>query len=320
MSVITFVKNWNGKFKKASYELISYSKALADKMSCDLIVVSIGDVDKSELEKLGDYGASRIISVENKELKFLRSRAYAETLIQIINKENAEVVVFTNSLSGQSLAPRLSVKLNCGIVTGVLGLPLSTDPFIVEKSLFSGKAKGKIKISSKIKLLTIAKNSFGTTNTPTTPNIETFTPIIDSKLLTLRLNSIEEYDTKVLLSDADTVLSGGRGMREGESWKHLDELAESIGAATACSRPVADEGWRDAHDHVGQTGKIISPNLYMAFGISGAIQHIAGVSRSKCIVAINKDPEAPIFDYATYGVVGDLNELIPKIKSEIEKL
>ena len=320
MSVLAFVKNWEGKFKKSAYELVSYGRALADSMNEQLVVVSIGVVSMDELETFGEYGADKIIYINDSNLEYFRSRAYAETLNQVVLKESSGVILMTDSLSGKSLAPRLSVKLKAGMVSAVINQPVSFEPFIVSKSVFSGKARAKIRIESAIKILTISKNSFGIKVNKREPVYEEYKPRIEERLLTMRLKSVDKYTSEVELADADIVVSGGRGMQGPHNWNLLEDLAAEAGAALSCSRPVADEGWRPPQEHVGQTGKVISPNVYMAFGISGAIQHIAGVSGSKCIVAINTDPEAPVFNYATYGIVGDAMEILPKLKEAFKKL
>ena len=313
MSVIAFAKNWNGKFKNSSYELISYTKNLANQLNTNLVVLSIGEVEEDELKSLGKFGADKIISVNDPQMNLLTSRVYAEVLTQVASKENADVVVLSDNNSGKAIAPRVSVKMKAGLVAAVQELPVSLDPFIVKKRVFSGKAFGYIQIDSQIKILTIAKNCFGVVENQVETSIEEFIPEVDTKLFKIQVTDEEEKKNKVILSDADIVVSAGRGMRSPENWGPVEELADVLGAATACSRPVSDEGWRGHEEHVGQTGKVIAPNLYIAAGISGAIQHVAGISRSKCIVAINTDPEAPIFSVADYGIVGDAMEVLPRL-------
>jgi electron transfer flavoprotein alpha subunit len=313
MSVIAFAKNWNGKFKNSSYELVSYTKELANKLNTNLVVLSIGEVSNEELNSLGKYGADKVITVNDPQLNTLTSRAYARVITQVANKEAATVVVLSDNNSGKAIAPRVSVQMKAGLVAAVQELPVSFDPFIVKKRVFSGKAFGHVQIDSEKKVLTIAKNSFGLVENQVEVVVEEFTPEVDASLFKVQVIEEEEQKDKVILSDADVVVSAGRGMRSPENWAPVEELAEVLGAATACSRPVSDEGWRGHEEHVGQTGKVIAPNLYIAAGISGAIQHVAGISRSKCIVAINTDPEAPIFSVADYGIVGDVMEVLPKL-------
>jgi len=317
MSVIAFAKNWNGKFKNSSYELVSYTKELANKLNTNLVVLSIGEVSNDELNTLGNYGADKVVTVNDPKLNTLTSRVYAKVISQLADKEGATVVVLSDNNSGKAIAPRVSVQLKAGMVAAVQEIPVSFNPFIVKKRVFSGKAFGHVQIDSEKKVLTIAKNCFGLVENPVDVAIEDFTPEVDASLFKVQVVEEEEQKNKVILSDADVVVSAGRGMRSPENWAPVEELAEVLGAATACSRPVSDEGWRGHEEHVGQTGKVIAPNLYIAAGISGAIQHVAGISRSKCIVAINTDPEAPIFSVADYGIVGDVMEVLPKLTEAI---
>lgn len=313
MSVIAFAKNWNGKFKGSTYELVSYSKKLASDLNISLVVVSIGEVAEEEIKSLGKYGADRVISVNDPKMNILTSRVYADVLAKISEKENGSVVVLSDNNSGKAIAPRISVKMKAGMVAAVQEMPVSLDPFIVKKRVFSGKAFGHVQIDSAIKVITIAKNCFGMVENQVETVVEEFISAVDTALFKVEVLEEEEQKNKVILSDADVVISAGRGMRSPDNWGSVEELAEVLNAATACSRPVSDEGWRGHEEHVGQTGKVIAPNLYIAAGISGAIQHVAGISRSKCIVAINTDPEAPIFGVADYGIVGDAMEILPRL-------
>jgi electron transfer flavoprotein alpha subunit len=293
--------------------LVSYTKELANKLNTKLVVLSIGEVSAEELNTLAKYGADHILTVHNSNFNVLSSRLYADIIAQAANHLGAETIVFSDNNSGKAIAPRVSVKLKAGLVASVQELPLSLNPFIVKKRVFSGKALGHVKINSPKKVITIAKNCFGIVENQVQAKIEQFSPDVDSALYKIQLIKEEELTEKVILSEADIVVSAGRGMRSPDNWGPVEDLAEVLGAATACSRPVSDEGWRSHEEHVGQTGKVIAPNLYIAAGISGAIQHVAGISRSKCIVAINTDPEAPIFSVADYGIVGDVMEVLPKL-------
>jgi len=313
MSVIAFAKNWEGKFKKSTFELVSYAKDLALRLNTQTFVLSIGEVVESELEKLAQYGADKIISVDDSRLNTLSSRIYADVISQVVKKESASLVILSDNNSGKAISPRLSVKLKAGLAAAVLDVPKSLEPFVVKKQVFSGKAIAYVQINSETKILTLSKNSFGLVENPTGFNIEKFTPELSDDLFKIKVKSVESSDNKIILADADIVVSAGRGMKAADNWKPVEELATALGAATACSRPVSDDGWRGHEEHVGQTGKVIAPNLYFAVGISGAIQHVAGVNRSKCIVAINTDPEAPIFSVADYGVVGDAMTVLPKL-------
>ena len=317
MSVIAFAKNWNGKFKNSTYELVSYTKKIADQLNTKLIVVSIGEVNNDDLKSLGKYGAERIISVNDPQMNILTSRVYAQVISEIAEKESANIIVLSDNNSGKAIAPRVSVKMKAGMVAAVQELPVSLDPFIVKKRVFSGKAFAHVQIDSPVKVLTIAKNCFGVLENQVDCLIEEFALEVSKDLYKIQVLEEEEQKNKVILSDADIVVSAGRGMRSPDNWGVVENLAEVLGAGTACSRPVSDEGWRGHEEHVGQTGKVIAPNLYFAAGISGAIQHVAGISRSKCIVAINTDPEAPIFGVADYGIIGDVMEVLPKLTEAI---
>lgn len=319
MSVIAFAKNWNGKFKNSTYELVSYSKSLANQMNTNLVVISIGEVEDNEIKSLGKYGAHKVVIVNDPKLNVLISRVYADVITQIAHKEDAEIIVLSDNNSGKAIAPRISVKLKAGLASGVQEIPISFNPLVLKKRAFSGKAFEHLQIDSKIKLITIAKNSFGMVENPNHVEVEEFVPELSSDLFNVQILDVEETKDKVILVDADIVVSAGRGMRSPDNWKPIEDLADVLGAATACSRPVSDEGWRSHEEHVGQTGKVIAPNLYIAAGISGAIQHVAGISRSKCIVAINTDPEAPIFSVADYGIVGDVMEVLPRLTEAIKK-
>jgi len=313
MSVIAFAKNWEGKFKKSTFELVSYAKDLASRLNTQTLVLSIGEVAGSELEKLAQYGADKIISVDDSRLNILSSRIYAEVISQVANKEGASFVILSDNNSGKAISPRLSVKLKAGLAAAVLDVPKSLDPFVIKKQVFSGKAFAYVQIDSKKKILTVSKNSFGLIENAAEFNIEKFIPELSDDIFKIKVTSTESAENKIILADADIVVSAGRGMKAADNWQPVEDLATALGAATACSRPVSDDGWRGHEEHVGQTGKVIAPNLYFAVGISGAIQHVAGVNRSKCIVAINTDPEAPIFSVADYGVVGDAMTVLPKL-------
>jgi electron transfer flavoprotein alpha subunit len=320
MSVLVYTENWDGKFKKLSFELVSYATAVARMLNTSVTAVSIGKVDNDELGKLGNYGTNKIINVSNDNLYSLDNQAYTSVLAEISKNENASVIVISNNNTGKAIAPRLSVRLKAGVGSGVSRLPLSLNPFTVYKRTYSGNAFAHVVIKSDIKILTLAQNSFDLTETKVTPVIENLTPSIDSSLLKTVVKDVQKQTGKKLLTDADIVVSGGRGMKSGDNWAPLVELAGLLGGATACSRPVSDEGWRPHEEHTGQTGKIIAPNLYIAVGISGATQHLAGISSSKYIVAINSDKDAPIFEAAQYGIVGDAMKVLPKLVAAVKEM
>ncbi len=321
MSVLVYTENWDGKFKKLSFELVSYATGVAKMAGTTVTAVSIGKVDESELKKLGNWGATKIITIGNEELASLDSQAYASVLSEVAVKENAGIIVISNNNTGKAIAPRLSVRLKAGVGSGVSKLPVNLNPFTVYKRTYSGNAFAHLVIRSDVKILTLAQNSFDLVETPgNSCTIENLSLSVDGSLLKTSVKDVQKQTGKILLTDADIVVSGGRGMKSPDNWGPLTELASLLGAATACSRPVSDEGWRPHEEHTGQTGKIIAPNLYIAVGISGATQHLAGISSSKYIVAINTDKDAPIFEAAQYGIVGDAMKVLPKLVEAVKEI
>lgn len=318
MSVLVFTENWDGKFKKLSFELVSYASSVAGILGTSLTAISIGKVEEDELKKLAVYGASRIIDVKDEVLSCLDNQAYTRVIATIAEKEQSSVLVISNNNTGKAIAPRLSVRLKAGLVSGVTGLPVSVNPFIVRKRVFSGKAIARMEIKSPVKILTLSQNSYELIKADNKAAIESVDSQLTPGTIKTLISKVEKQTGKIILTDAEIVVSGGRGMKSPGNWGPLEELAGILGAALACSRPVSDEGWRPHEEHTGQTGKIIAPNLYMAFGISGAIQHLAGVSSSKYIVAVNTDKDAPIFEAADYGIVGDALKVIPELLREIK--
>jgi electron transfer flavoprotein alpha subunit len=320
MSVLVYTENWEGKFKKLSFELISYASAVARMLNTTVTSVSIGKVNETELKKLGNYGANKIINITNDQLSVLDNQAYASVLSEISIKENAKIIVIANNNAGKAIAPRLSVRLKAGVGSGVSRLPLNLNPFTVYKRTYSGNAFAHLVIKSDVKILTLAQNSFDIAETPNNVTIENLNASVDNSLLKTVVKDVQKQTGKIVLTDADVVVSGGRGMKSPDNWPSLVELASLLGAATACSRPVSDEGWRPHDEHTGQTGKIIAPNLYIAVGISGATQHLAGISSSKYIVAINTDKDAPIFEAAQYGIIGDAMKVLPKLVEAVKEI
>lgn len=319
MSVIVYVENAEGKFKKSAYEVVSYSKAIADLLNTNVVAVSIGNVASEELSSLGEYGVSRVLSVSDSRLTEFSNQAYASVIAEAAQQENAQVIVLANSFSGKGLAPRLSVKLQAGLADSAVSLPLiDGGTFSVRKTAFSGKAFASVNLTSPVKIISLNPNSYQLTESPANAEVAAFEPQIKDSDLKAKVTDVVRATDKIALPDAELVVSGGRGMKGPENWKMIEDLAEVLGAATACSKPVSDAGWRPHEEHVGQTGIAVSPNLYIAVGISGAIQHLAGVSSSKTIVAINKDPEAPFFKVADYGIVGDAFEILPKLTEAIK--
>ena len=319
MAILAFTENWDGRFKKISYELVSYAHQLAVQMNTKAVALSIGNVPEEELRKLGHYGASKIVKVEDNRINGLINKAFSAIIAQVAEKEGADVVVFSHNFTGKALAPRVAVRLKAGMASGVNALPDSLQPFVVKKGVFTGKAIGHITIKSPKKILTLFPNSVETREADENATIEAFIPQLTDAHFPTKVLDVKKVTDKILLTDAEIVVSGGRGMKGADKWGPLEELASVLGAATACSRPVSDEGWRSHHEHVGQTGKIISPNVYIALGISGAIQHLGGVSASKHIVAINTDKDAPIFEAAEYGIVGDVHQLLPVLIEKVKE-
>ncbi|MBN1200049.1 MAG: electron transfer flavoprotein subunit alpha/FixB family protein [Bacteroidales bacterium] len=320
MSVLTFVENWDGKFKKLTFELVSYAAKVAEMMNTTAVALSIGKVEPGELEKLGNYGVKKIIHIQNEELIILDNQAYTSVIADVVTNIEATVVVLANNNTGKAIAPRLSVRLHAGVGSGVSKLPLSIDPFVVYKKVYSGRAFADLTIKSPVRIITLAQNSFELIETPNEASVETIAFQVDPGMVRTVVKDVQKQSGKILLTDAEIVISGGRGMKSPDNWGPLVELADLLGGATACSRPVSDEGWRPHEEHTGQTGKIIAPNLYFAFGISGATQHIAGVSASKYIVAVNTDKDAPVFETAQYGIIGDAGKILPKLVEAVREI
>ncbi len=313
MSVLVYAESWNGSFRKSTYEVISYAKELAKKTEGDLVAISFGDVSKEELLTLSKYGANRIVSYNNINKG---DNQIASKLIADEAKESA-YIIFSNTYTSKMIAPRVSVKLNSGIVSNVIAIPDSFSPLAVKRTSFSSKAIELVEVNTANVILSIAPNSFHLKESETECMI---TNKDFSEKGDITLENEEISSEKISLSEAEIVVSAGRGLKGPENWNMIEDLAEELGAATACSKPVSDIGWRPHSEHVGQTGKLISANLYIAIGISGAIQHLAGVNSSKVMVAINTDADAPFFKAADYGIVGDAFEIVPKLIQEVKKL
>ncbi len=319
MPVLVYAENTEGKFKKSIYEAVSYAKAFAGQTDTTVTAVSIGNVAADELTALGSYGADKVLNVSNDQLNNFVNQAYAAVIAEAAKKEGAEVIVISNSFSGRGLAPRVAVKLTAGIVDGAIGLPEQTNGgFTVKKTAFSGKAFATVELTSAIKVIALTPNAYQVNEQQGNAQIEDFMPQTRPDDFKAMVKEIVRAADKVSLPDAEIVVSGGRGLKGPENWHLLEELADALGAATACSKPVSDAGWRPHSEHVGQTGITVSPNLYIAVGISGAIQHLAGISASKVIVVINKDAEAPFYKVADYGMVGDATEILPKLTAAVK--
>jgi len=320
MSVLIYIENTNGKFKKSVFEAVSYARETADLLSTDLSAISIGSVEPEELAKIGTYGAMKVLTVDDSRFNSFSNRAYASIIAGAAKKESANIIILSNSFSGKDLAPRIAAKIEAALVEGAIALPkIQGNSFSVRKGVFSGKAFAEVELINENKVIALNPNSFEVKEFGENAQIEKFSPETGDKDLGILIKEIIRATDKVSLADAEIVVSAGRGLKAPENWKMIEELATVLGAATACSKPVSDAGWRPHEEHVGQTGLSISPNLYIAIGISGAIQHLAGITSSKIIVVINKDPEAPFFKVADYGIVGDAFEIVPKLIEKIKE-
>ena len=317
MSVLVFIDHSEGQIKKTSLEALSYGAALGKQMAVPAEGVLLGNV-KEDLSSLGKYGIQKIHQLNQESLNQLDAEQYIRIISAIAESSGASVIILSHTNTGRAIAPGLSARLKAGLVTGATELPQTANGFSVKKNVFSGKAFCTVSIKTPVKIISLNPNVYPVvTATGTAEIIQENIPLNTSAVL---IKSTSKASGEIPLTEAEIVVSGGRGMKGPENWGPIEELAKLLHAATACSRPVADAGWRPHHEHVGQTGIAIAPNLYIAIGISGAIQHLAGVNRSKVIVVINKDPEAPFFKSADYGIVGDAFEVLPKLIQEVKKL
>ncbi|MFV8360566.1 electron transfer flavoprotein subunit alpha/FixB family protein [Flavobacterium sp. LS1P3] len=310
MSILIYAEYAEGKFKKVAFELASYAKKVAETLGTTVTAVTVNAGDVSELSK---YGVDKVLKVNNDKLSGFTAKAYADVIKQAAQKENVKLVLLSSTTDSIYLSSLVAVALEAGYASNVVGLPVSTSPFQVKRNAFSNKAFNITEIATDVKVLGLAKNSYGIFETPSNLTEEDFNPTIGDNDFGVKVESVEKGSGKVSIADADIVVSAGRGLKGPENWGMVEELATVLGAATACSKPVSDLGWRPHGEHVGQTGKPVATNLYIAIGISGAIQHIAGINSSKVKVVINSDPEAPFFKVADYGIVGDAFEIIPKL-------
>ncbi|SFT12127.1 electron transfer flavoprotein subunit alpha/FixB family protein [Sphingobacterium wenxiniae] len=314
MSILVYIENIEGAFKKSAFEAISYAKAIGELTQQEVQALSIGQVDETELNKVGKYGVGKVIRVNTDKLSQFQNQAYAAVIADVARQVGATSIILSNSFSGKGLAPRVAAKLEAALIDGALELPtISGSSWEFRKSVFSSKAIATVETSAATKVITLNPNTFEAKEADTPISVEDFQPSVQDKDFSIIIKDIVRATDKVALPEASIVVSAGRGMKGPENWGMIEELAEILGAATACSKPVSDAGWRPHAEHVGQTGLAVSPNLYIAIGISGAIQHLAGVSSSKTIVVINKDPEAPFFKVADYGIVGDAFDVVPRL-------
>ncbi len=315
--VLVFIDHSEATIKKSSYEVLSYGAAVAEKLGTTAEAILLGTV-QDDLSALGNYGITKVHQVSNEKLNNLDTLVYAKVIAEAAQQLNSGVVVFSHNQSGKAVAAAVAARLKAGLVSGAVALPDTSKGFVVKKSVFSGKAFANVSIDSQIKIISVNPNSFQVKKTGGVATVEQLNISVDEPKV--KVVSVNKVKGEVPLTEAEIVVSAGRGLKGPENWKMIEDLAHVLHAATACSRPVADSGWRPHHEHVGQTGIQIAPNLYIAIGISGAIQHLAGVNRSKTIVVINKDPEAPFFKAADYGIVGDAFEIVPKLTEAIKKL
>ena len=318
MPVLVFAENWEGKFKKATFEAITYANGVAQITGKSVIAISVGKIQEADLAGLGNYGVSKVLNVTDERISSNSIQALASVISEAAKKEAASVLIFAHTFTGQSVAPKVSAKLDAGYVAGVTKLPSALEPFKVKRKVFSGKAFADVEVRKKICVLTVFPNSHGIKETGGKATVEVLNVSVPEKDFSCKSIKVSKASTKLSVTEATIVVSAGRGLKGPENWKMIEELAGLLGAATACSKPVSDAGWRPHEEHVGQTGKTIGPNLYIAIGISGAIQHLAGVNSSKVIVVINKDPEAPFFKAADYGIVGDAFQIIPKLIESVK--
>jgi electron transfer flavoprotein alpha subunit len=315
--VLVFIDHSEGQIKKSSFEAMTYGADLAKQMGTAAEGLLLGTVN-DDLSALGKYGISKVHQVNNESLNNLDTQVYAKVIAEAATSTGAKVIVFSHNQNGRAVAARVGARLKAGVVTGAVALPKTDSGFVVKKSVFSAKAFANVSINSDIKIISLNPNSYKTVAGEGSAAVNQLSITPDAAKV--KVVSVNKVKGEVPLTEAEIVVSGGRGFKGPENWGMLEELAKVLHAATACSRPVADAHWRPHHEHVGQTGIQIAPNLYFALGISGAIQHLAGVNRSKVIVVVNKDPEAPFFKAADYGIVGDVFEVVPKLTEEIKKL
>ncbi len=314
MSVIVFIEGDQGTVKSSSKEAVAYAAAMEQK---PVIAIALGTYSEEELSALGNYGAGQVLHVSSEQLDEGAIQAVASTLAQAVEQHGAHTLVMAKSALADAVAARVSVLIKASLASNVVALPDLSDGFRVKRSIYTGKAFEEVNLTAERRVLTIKKNAVAITETGNSCQVEAFDPDLQQDDFKVNITATDKAAGDVLLPEADIVVSGGRGLKGPENWQIVEDLAAALGAATACSKPVSDMEWRPHHEHVGQTGVKVSPSLYIAVGISGAIQHLAGVNSSKVIVVINTDPEAPFFKAADYGIVGDAFEVVPKLTAAI---
>jgi electron transfer flavoprotein alpha subunit len=317
MSILIYAESSSeGKFKKVAFELASYAKKVAESLNTTVTAITVNNNDVSELSK---YGVDKVLKVSNDKLKNFTAKAFADVVKQAAEKEHVKLVLLSSTTDSLYMAPSVAVGLNASFASNVVGLPISMSPFQVKRTAFSNKAFVVTELETELKVLSLAKNSYGLVETVSTLTEEDFAPTLHDDDFSVKVESVEKSSGKVTIADAEVVVSGGRGLKGPENWALIENLASVLGAATACSKPVSDLGWRPHSEHVGQTGKPVATNLYIAVGVSGAIQHIAGINSSKIKVVINSDPDAPFFKVADYGVVGDAFDILPRLTEKLRE-
>lgn len=317
MSVLISIDQADGQIKKASFEVLSYGAAVAEQLGTTAEAIVLGSVSE-DLSLLGRYGVQKVYHVNNETLDHFDAQAFTAVIAQAVQSAGATVVIFSHNADGKAIAPRLSARLKAALATGVIALPDTANGFTVKRNVFSGKAFANVSLQTQVKIISLNPNAYKVVEKQGTAEVALLQLAVPQA--SVRVTAVHKITGEIPLTEAELVVSGGRGLKGPENWALVEDLAKALGAATACSRPVADAHWRPHHEHVGQTGFAIAPNLYVALGISGAIQHLAGVNRSKVIVVINKDAEAPFFKAADYGIVGDVFDVVPKLTQAVKKL
>jgi len=316
MSILVYTETENGKFKKASFEVASYAKAIAEKKGSQVTAIA---VNAENPEELGKYGVSKVLHLKNDKLAKFNADAYAHALAEASKQEEAKIIVVSQSANAKFLAPLLAVDLDAGYASNVVDVPAMEDGFSVKRTAFTNKAFNETSINTEVKIIGLSNNSYGVHENQVETEVVDFEVSLTDERFKVEVQSVDKNTDKVSIADAEVVISGGRGLKGPENWHLVEDLASVLNAATACSKPVSDMGWRPHGEHVGQTGKPVATNLYIAIGISGAIQHLAGINASKTKVVINNDPEAPFFKAADYGIVGDAFEVIPKLTEKLKE-